>query len=64
MNKLEENKFNDAFIRYFGSVLSHSINHNCYNNLSKESLERIERINNEADRRYKNNLNNDNQYWW
>ena len=38
MNKLEENKFNDAFIRYFGSALSHSINHNCYNNLSKEGF--------------------------
>ena len=61
MNKLEENKFNFAFIGYFVSALSHEINHNCYNHLSKEGLERIEGINNEAARRYKNNLNNDNQ---
>lgn len=61
MDNIEKNNFNVVFIGYFGSALSHAINHGCYNHLSKEGLERVQGINNEAARRYKNKSSQNNQ---
>ena len=61
MDNIEKNNFNVVFIGYFGSALSHAINHGCFNHLSKEVLERVQGINNEAARRYKNKSSQNNQ---
>lgn len=61
MDNIEKNNFNVVFIGYFASALSHAIDHGCYNHLSKEGLERVQGINNEAARRYKNKSSQKNQ---
>ena len=61
MSKKEENNFNVVFIGYFGSALSHALDHNCYYHLSKDGLEKIQGINNEAARRYRENKKHNKQ---